>query len=490
MSPIKLKDSFTIFLYSFRITEDFLSLLDTNSIWTKSSLAPDSSFFFPHIHSFFTENISKPIKEADKNQLFTYEIKSEHLTDSNKKNLFLYKNLFGRMHEIPGKDGNIEFSFLKDSSVLSPTLFVIPLTQIGILTYGVELKNDQTLNNLLDLNYRLRIFSSGQVQEIVTARKEHPNAQAGEETIQQKLSEVVGSTKTEATTHFSWKIPQWIDYLLSGVKEHTSILSPSRLQAFTYLSLAESLEGEDLDIALFRLRRIYSEKYLPSSTFINDRSEISQTFEQVIYGASSEGAVVLAKRDEKEFLKNYRNTVLQRTIWSYLLAYHQRFAMIAAAADTNALFTNNQEPNVQQLSDLIDRISKVQLKCLFQEISHYTQQNEFYYLATKNLKVDALFHEVKDEVEEMNKILTEKWREQERVNREAEEEKAKKNQKKIEILLALLIVPQIWLALLSTNISSWQTFVDEHALIVNILNGAIWATIIGLGIKLLFGKNR
>ncbi len=430
------------------------------------------------------------MEQADKNQLFAYEIKSENITEADKEKLFLFKNLFGRTHAMPGKDGNIEFTFVKDSSILSPTLFIVPLTQIGILTYGVQLKENQTLNNLLDLNYRLRIFSSGQVQEIVSARKEHPNAQEGEALIAKKLNESTVNTLSEDAKHFSWKVPQWIDYLLSGVKEHTRILSPSRLQAFTYLSLAESLEGEDLDIALFRLRRIYSEKYLPSSSFINDRSEISQTFDQVIYGASSEGAVVLAKRDEKEFLKNYRNTVLNRTIWSYLLAYHQRFAMIAAAADTNVLFTNNQEPNVQQLSDLIDRISKVQLKCLFAEISHYTQQNEFYYLATKNLKVDALFHEVKDEVEEMNKILTEKWREQERVNREAEEEKAKKNQKKIEVLLALLIVPQIWLALLSTNITSWQSFVDEHSVSINIVNGFIWVTIIGIGAKLLFGKKK
>jgi len=487
MGTVKLNDSFTLFLYPFRITGNFLSALENNSLWTKSTVSPDPSFFFPHIHSFFTENISKSIQEADKNQLITYEVKSQNLNETDKEKLFLFKNLFGRTHQIPGKDGNIEFTFSKDSSILSPTLFIIPLTQIGILTYGVELKNDQTLSSFLDLNYRLRIFSSGQVQEILTARKEHPNAQAGEEIIQQKLSET-SEAKPEKSTHFSWKIPQWIDYLLSGVKEHTSILSPSRLQAFTYLSLAESLEGEDLEIALFRLRRIYSEKYLPSSAFINDRSEISQTFDQVIYGASSEGAVVLAKKDEKEFLKNYRNTVLHRTIWSYLLAYHQRFAMIAAAADTNALFINNQEPNVQQLSDLIDRISKVQLKCLFHEISHYTQQNEFYYLATKNLKVDALFHEVKDEVEEMNKILTEKWREQERVNREAEEEKARKNQKKIEILLALLILPQIWLAILSTNITAWQKFIDANTFTINLINGLIWFTILGAGLKLFLTK--
>jgi len=275
---------------------------------------------------------------------------------------------------------------------------------------------------------------------------------------------------------------------LQGLIGHTSLLSPSRLQALVYLSLNDPLAGEELDIALFRLRRIYSNKYLPSASFTQNRSEISQTFEQVIYGATSEGAVVLVKNDEKEFLKNYKNTVLHRTLWSYFLAYHQRFAMIAAAADTNALYVDNREPTTQQLSDLIDRISKVQLKCLFSEISHYTQQNEFYYLAVKNLQVDLLFHEVKDEVEEMNKILTEKWREKDRLNKELTENESKKNQRKIEILLAMLILPQIWLALLSTNINSWQQFIDKNTLTINILSGFIWGSVIVVGLKLFFGK--
>jgi hypothetical protein len=196
----------------------------------------------------------------------------------------------------------------------------------------------------------------------------------------------------------------------------------------------------------------------------------------------------LVKKDEKDFLINYWNTVVGRTVWSYLLVYHQRLAMIAAASDTDALFRNNQEPDAQQLSELIDRISKVQLKCLFKEVSHYTQQNEFYYLAVRNLRVDSLFHEVKDEVEEMNKILTEKWREQERANRKREEEKSKTNQRKIEVLLALLILPQIWLALLSTNIASWQSFINENSLAVNIINGSIWVTVLVVGFRLLFLK--
>ncbi len=489
MKSILVRDSFTLFFYPFRISQQFIEAAHNNSIWRKSDIVPDASFFFPHIQSFFTENISKAFDQIDSNQLITYEIKNEDLTDRDKEQLFLYKSLFSRTHEIDTGEGSIEFSFIKGSSILSPKLFIIPLTQIGILTYGIKIsQSHQTLDNLQELNYRLRVFSSGHIQEIMTLRNDHPAAQTAEAKIEQTLTDLQSGKKNENANYFKWSIPLWIDELLRGFSKQTTTLSPGRLQGFVYAAMDEFLDDDALDLVLFRLRRMYSAKYLPSASFMKDRGEISQTFEQVVYGASTEGAVVLVKKDEKDFLINYWNTVVGRTIWSYLLVYHQRLAMIAAAADTDALFRNNREPDAQQLSELIDRISKVQLKCLFKEVSHYTQQNEFYYLAVRNLRVDSLFHEVKDEVEEMNKILTEKWREQDRASRKREEEKSKTNQRKIEVLLALLILPQIWLALLSTNIASWQSFINENSLAVNIINGSIWVTVLAVGFKLLFAR--
>ena len=202
---------------------------------------------------------------------------------------------------------------------------------------------------------------------------------------------------------------------------------------------------------------------------------------QKIYnGATVEGAVVLVKPDDTVFFKNYSQTVTARTLWTYILAYHQRTALIAAANDTASLYTDNIEPTTLELSQLIDRISKVQLKCLFEEISHYSQQNDFYHLCFRNLNIDSLFREVKEEVEEINKILSQKWREMEEKHKLEEEQRARRNQRKLEILITLLIVPQIWFAILSTNIGTWQDFLNAHTTVVTIINGSIWVVIIAV----------
>jgi hypothetical protein len=489
MLPVRLADSFTVFYYAFRAPVKFYQNLANSLLWTRSRSGPDTSYLFNHVQNFFSRNIELPDDKVDENDTLIFELKSGSLADNEKENLFLYNNFFRRNHQFRNDENNIEFLFIRDKPVLSPKIYFVPLTGIGILTFGLKLSESSgNLACLLDLNYHLRVFSAGNIQDIQTARNTHPKALEQELKIGGKLSEIQGTTINE--TYFKWNIRVFISYLLSGMEDGLITLSPSRLQAFTFLNLKDDLNEEEINNALFRLRRIYSENYIPAKKFLETNKETSQTFDRIHYGVTVEGATVLVRPDERAFFKNYAQTVIQRTIWTYFLAYHQRYALIAAASDTSALYRDNREPATAELSELVDRISKVQLKCMFGEISHYTQHNDFYYLCYNNLRIDPIFREVKEEIEEINKMLTERWRVQEEARRREEEKSMQRNQHMLEILLALLIIPQIWFAILSTNLSSWQRFLDDHMLFVNLVNGGIWIVIITVVIRLFVLKRK
>jgi hypothetical protein len=489
MEPVKLADSFTVFYYAFRTPLNFYHDLIQSLIWTRSRIGPDPSYLFTHVQDFFARNMQITNDKVDPNEALIFELKTDPKDDKEKEKLFLYNNFFRRNHQIETGDKTIEFSFTRDKAVLSPKLYIVPLTGIGILTFGLKLaESSNNLPNLLDLNYHIRVFSSGQVQTIKTIRNTHPRALEQEKRIEERLSKIPDTWISE--TDFQWNIRIFIGYLLSGFEEQLITLSPARLQAFTYVNLKDDLQGAEIDHALFRLRRIYSENYIPARKFLETNDETNQTFDKIYYGATVEGATVLVRPDERPFFKNYAQTVIQRTLWTYILAYHQRYALIAAASDTSALYRENREPATSELSDLVDRISKVQLKCMFEEISHYTQQNDFYYLCYHNLRIAPIFREVKEEIEEINKLLTERWREQEEVRRRYEEKVTQRNQRMLEILLALLIIPQIWFAVLSTNLTAWQRFLDNHLLIVNLVNGGIWMVILIIVVRLFILKRK
>lgn len=198
------------------------------------------------------------------------------------------------------------------------------------------------------------------------------------------------------------------------------------------------------------------------------------------YGASVEGAVILVNAGEEgkqSFLSNYENVVRHRMIWVYILAYHQRIALISAASDTTQLFEGGNEPTTQAISKLVERLSRIQLRCLFQEVSHYTQQNDFYYLCRDNLRVPELFEEVKSEINELEQIVNEKRRTEEVERKTKEDRLIKRRTRQLELLLAVLIFPQIWIAILSTEYERFNKWINAPEL-VNYIQGVSISIII------------
>ncbi|MBC7893454.1 MAG: hypothetical protein H7Y12_14655 [Sphingobacteriaceae bacterium] len=197
---------------------------------------------------------------------------------------------------------------------------------------------------------------------------------------------------------------------------------------------------------LFRLGRAYTDRYRPSADTLHQAGHYAQPFENVHFASFLEGTAVFVNGGEETFLREYaENVAKSRLVWSYLLALHQRYALIASAADAAHTYRGGTPPTLATLSALIERLSKVQLKCLFLEISHHSHQNEFYSLCRESLRVSALYTEVSGEVAELNLLLNEQARREEGVRREetehrreAEQAQASERERKFNTLLTVV----------------------------------------------------
>ena len=494
---IALTDSFTFFLYDFKLNKPFRSYEvfseGSRGVWKRSSVQPDESYLFPHVRDFFTKNIG--LAEPDENQFVIYELKRDHVSPEDKVKLSLFNNLFSKPHFLAqaGKDKeNLHFNMMADVSVLSPKIFICPLTSIGLFTFCFKLADAQnTLENLLNFNFKARTISLGQEILFGTPGSTHEQAMAREIKTNEDLAQF---TKSKPKTHFTesgvhyWTLRTFVNYFLQDLDADSyKEISPSRIQAFTYAQTERKLPKEELRHAIFRLRRMYNYNYLPPEIQSFEDQECFQPFEQIHFGASVEGVAVLLNADKSElpeFLRNYNGVLKQRSIWTYILSYHQRLALIVSATEVADLYERNQSPSMQQLSVIVKKITRVQLKCMFNEISHFTQQNDFYYLCCRNLRLPSLFLEIKEELTELNNTLAEEWHKEEESARRLNAEQEKKRERNFSTLIGMLMVPQIWFAMIIIELDRWHEFLVEYETEVYWVTGLMWLAIFAAGIKI------
>lgn len=478
----KLEESFTLFLYSFKYADDLTDLLaHPDSKWERSIISPDPTCFFNYVNEFFANN-QKKHGEIDPSQLVIYQVKSSNLNEKEKDHLFLYNSLISKNHSIDIDKKSIDFKFLKDKNILSPKILLLPFSNIGVFSFGISLNTSEAdFNDFLNVNYNLRIFSSGKIQQIKSEKKDHFQAKNNEEKIALLLGSKCNISPVEG--FHVWDINFFINYMLDEIKTGIRTLSPSRLQGFCFVEFNPPKNKEDINSWLFRTSRMYTENYQPSVKQLQDDTWMSQTFEGIYHASSVEGTAVLIESNNKPFYKNYKGIVIHRILWTFLLAYIQRLSLISLAEDNSHIYSKEQEPSIHLLEGLVEKISRVQLKCLFTEVSHISQQNVFYNLCLSQFRIDQLFQEIKEEVMEINQLIADRLRDR-------DEKVRSKSVRKLETLLGMLIIPQIWLALLSTNIVSWQEWINLRASWVGWTSLILWIAILMIIVKMFWKRNK
>ena len=242
---MKLTDSFSLFLYAFKLKRCELEKQD--SIWKRSQLEPEKNFFFDHVQDFFTKNNNQDEKVLDESCCLRYELNRDKLSAIQKEKLLLINQLFSRTShtETNNSDSSISFKVVTDNSIIGPGILLNPITGIGILSFGFSLTKDTgTLEQLIKLNYKSRVFGRQDSALFLIPRNQHPAAQEQEELIDKKLLSFHSNlvAKADGQYHY-WNIETLTNILLQDIpSDNITIISPNRLQGFTFVQTERLLD--------------------------------------------------------------------------------------------------------------------------------------------------------------------------------------------------------------------------------------------------------
>jgi hypothetical protein len=444
---MNLTDSFSLFLYAFKLHKNDLD--NPESIWKRSKLEPEKNFFFGHVQDFFIKNNSTSGK-IDPSCCLRYELRKDNLAESQKSKLLLINQLFSRNSQTVQKTGNkISFRLFLDNSILGPGILYNPLTGICILSFGLSLSKDSnSVQNLIDLNYMVRVFGRPDSGVFTILKNEHPSAADQELTLIKLLDEFDKDLNHDYSVgSFKWSIGILLKILLQDFsEENITILSANRLQCFTYLQTESKFDNLELNTASFRLRRMYNNNYTPPDITGNS-TEMEQPFEQIHIASSIEGCAMIVNADKDNlpsFLKNYGVVCKNRYVWSYLLAYYQRLALIEMNTELSHLY-DKSHPQLHQLIQVSSNLSKIELRTFFAQVSFFSQHNDFYEFCKRNLKLGEMYAEIKAKLSGINRIALEETEREEKLK----EKKREKKDRLLEVMIAALLIPEIIFEFLS-----------------------------------------
>lgn len=196
-------------------------------------------------------------------------------------------------------------------------------------------------------------------------------------------------------------------------------LNGSRVLAYTAAVLdtraadgsRRSVTYDDVAAPLYWLRHGFDPSYrpTPSDVAATSNPEVLQTFENVVYGMSSEGVAALAWDVRDRPTPYIRDQFVARAsnghFWLYLLVLHQRFAcMRLAQAVGAALHTvdlrRGRRQTRQHLLALREQIFEFFVRSWFAEVSDLRLYTRLYTHLQTALQTAPLLDEVKSEVEE------------------------------------------------------------------------------------------
>jgi hypothetical protein len=196
-------------------------------------------------------------------------------------------------------------------------------------------------------------------------------------------------------------------------------LNGSRVLAYTAAVLdthvpngaRPSVTYDDVAAPLYWLRHGFTPRYRPTASdlAVTSNPEVLQTFENVVYGLSSEGVATLAWEVRDRPTPFIRDQFVVRATGGhfqlYLLVLHQRFAcMRLAQAVGTALHTvdlrRQRRQTRQHLLSLREQIFEFFVRSWFAEVSDLRLYTRLYTHLQTALRTAPLLDEVKSEVEE------------------------------------------------------------------------------------------
>lgn len=495
---LKLQKAFTYFMIPFHFEGDECVIEEgDDKVWCKANkkfLGDGDDVLFPYINNFLqggiiTGNEIAPsydhleiysINPDDKStikKLFDAISKTPDSNNETSNNTDLHFAEL-KLDDENGEARNekVYFSLIRDSGYKgfkSPHLFISTTANIGLLTFCIELGGSNLdLRYLNYLNYYLHKIGKPYARCVcpsfqLSGNESFPNEkakQSREERIKsfRKLIQPHEESSTDYTPYseFSWNIHTLVELLLKDVKgiirvedktevKEVNKFSDIRAHLFTFCQIngiETPCQFDDIKADLMRLSRCVNYKYLIDTDEDVAKKMCLQTFTNIHFASSCEGASMIAISNEnnKEFISTIDSQGLPRYLAIYLLTLIQRYSMLHINSRLTELCTERGIDT--QLWNILNIIKGVKVHCNYTDVSLYSQHNQFYQHCNKNLHVQELFNEIDNKTKILNLTISHETQvllDEQRKATERVEKKEERRQQRLNWVIGILTVFQV-----------------------------------------------
>lgn len=417
---------------------------------------------YPYIMEIFKHDN----KNAHNPQLRTYEFQQE---DKGEQSFMFVDRLFGKKQvaiiakNAKGRENPQSISFtLLNKKGFKPLLFVSTTAKIGIMTFPIEMEDKDDIAKLTRLNYYLHKRNETDKYQCICL---NPNKQedavwpADSKEWKERFTDLWKEsqrTTRKNNDYICWNLNDFVDCILGTMgtsregEKRVSYFSKYRMHLFTFCStqdVEDNITKEDVTSELLRLSRCVDSKYMLPFKQLEEQGSILQTYENINFASSIEGAAMIAigKKDNKEFISSIHEKFNRQYLLVYLLVLIQRYTLQSLERRMTE-FESTKKLSDDELWNLIDIVCRIKTNCYFTDVSIYSHHSQFYHLCCNNLHIPETFEEVNSKIE-LLKLTTDRRMQtlmkEQNANQEKAKEDAEHRQHILNWIVAVLTIAQV-----------------------------------------------
>lgn len=451
---LELENALTFFMVPFYYKGTTFSLKDSLWVEEKSKLMK-SDYLFPYIMKFLQGQMDGITNPSERLSIYALNEESEFFKKA-------WKRLQdGNVVNLDKNGTEVKFSLQPKgkNGFKKPHLFVSEPANIGILSFCMELENKyKTMQNLKMFNYVMHKIDSQapmcQNVNMMLRDTDNDNGKASKEKARSIARKYIAphteKKPSVPETAFSWDVKTLID----GFIENFEIFTPPRVHVFTFAQIDDSqdndIELDDIKLDLFKLSKCETDEY----NVIDDEDvirDVLQTYKNIYVSSSVSGTtmIAIAQSQNRGFITNMDNDSLPRYLWIYMLTLIQRFSLMYLDIRITEVL---KKKDSEELWSLLDTICSVKIRCLYSEVSPFSQHNKFYQYCCKSFNIDGHYGEIDSKTQLMMNVINHN----EQLLEEENDRNTEKGQRRLNIVVAFLTIAQVadaFYSLTNNNIS-------------------------------------
>ncbi|RKN77076.1 hypothetical protein [Paenibacillus ginsengarvi] len=312
-------------------------------------------------------------------------------------------------------------------------------TNVGFVVFNIQFPAKYTLDQMIQANFHLKKFTLPQLQ---ITYDEQGN----------RRSVNLGASVRSMVEPFDWETFFEQDELLIAL-----------VYSMALLPQVETDQNE-FDIwlgrKLFHMRRSFADSFKPThEQCMLLGQEVEPVFQNSYWGASMEGMANVAyltgdSSTDHFFKETYINNVNTTYFYLYILALHQRFALLMLSIlasrlpaqlervmltnETNEILDNK---GYELISELQERMTFFTLRSSFTQVSNVTHQARLYEKLRHTLRIEDLMQELHTELEVLSSLAhvrEQKREERQRMKEQHNEAIVEKRQNRFQSYVMLM----------------------------------------------------